>query len=313
MVLIESNSSAILIELMKNRSAGEMIQAYQALIDRLNASGLFPTEHILNNECSDQFKKQIKLNNMTYQLIPPHDHRRHRVDKAIQTFKDHFISILCGLDASFPLHLWDRLLVQAEHTLNMVHPAWMLKAVLAYTYLYEQHDYNSHPFAPLRCKVEAHVVPEIWETWAPHTTSGYYIGNAMEHYCCHNVYISNTKSMRVCSSVFFKQRYLTMPTLTPSDTLLKAADTLADAITGVLPVAMVTDDAITHYSRSSTSKPIATKTQLKLKGCAHWLHKLKGCSRSNQSRVPIWILLITPWWTLLMTYQEANRNFPHLK
>jgi hypothetical protein len=85
-------------------------------------------------------------------------------------------------------------------------------------------------------KVEAHVVPEIRETWAPHTASGYYIGNAREHYRCHNVYINNTKSKRVCSSVFFKHKYLTMPTLTPSDALIKAADSLADAITGVLPI-----------------------------------------------------------------------------
>ncbi len=98
---------------------------------------------------------------MTYQLIPLHNHRRNQAKKAIQTFKDHFASILCGTDPSFPLHLWVRLLIQAEHTLNMLRPAQMLKTVLAYTYLYGQHDYNSNPFAPLGCKVEAHIVPEI--------------------------------------------------------------------------------------------------------------------------------------------------------
>ena len=245
MVLVESDSSAILVEPMKNRTAGEMTRAYQTLVDRLNESGIFPKEHILDNECSDQFKKTIKANKMTYQLVPPHDHRRNRAEKAIQTFKDHFVSILCGTDSSFPLNLWDRLLTQAEMTLNMLRPARMLKTVSAYTYLYGQHDYNSNPFAPLGCKVEAHVVPEVRETWAPHTASGYYIGNASEHYRCHKVYISDTRSTRVCSSVFFKHKYLTMPTLTPSDALIKAADTLSDAITGVLPVSTITNDAIT--------------------------------------------------------------------
>jgi hypothetical protein len=121
----------------------------------------------------------------------------------------------------------------------------MLKTISAYTYLYGQHNYNNHPFAPLGCKVEAHVVPEIQETWAPHTASGYYIGNAREHYRCHNVYISNTKSTQVCSLVFFKHKYLTMPTLTPSDALIKATNILADAITGALPISTITDDAIT--------------------------------------------------------------------
>jgi hypothetical protein len=246
MVLTESDSLAILVEPMKNRSAGEMARAYQALIDRLNATGIFPLEHILDNECSALFKQQIQLNKMTYQFVPPHDHRRNQAKKAIQTFKDHFVSILCGTDPSFPLHLWDWLLSQAEHTLNMLRPTRMLKTVLAYTYLYRQHDYNSNPFAPLRCKVEAHVVPEICKTWAPHTASGYYIGNAMEHYCCHNVYIPDTKGTHVYSSIFFKHKYLTMPTLTPSDALIKAADTLSEAITSVMPVSSITNDAATQ-------------------------------------------------------------------
>jgi hypothetical protein len=58
-VLTKSDSLAILVELMKNRSAGEMVQAYQALIDRLNATSIFPLERILNNKCSALFKQQI--------------------------------------------------------------------------------------------------------------------------------------------------------------------------------------------------------------------------------------------------------------
>jgi hypothetical protein len=126
-----------------------MVQAYQTLINCLNATGIFPLEHILDNECSALFKQQIQLNKMTYQLVPPHDHRRNQAEKTIQTFKDHFVSILCGTDSSFPLHLWDRLLSQAEHTLNMLRTAQMLKTILAYTYLYGQHGYNSNSFAPL--------------------------------------------------------------------------------------------------------------------------------------------------------------------
>jgi len=83
--------------------------------------------HILDNECSAEFKERIKSNNMKYQLVPPHDHRWNIAKKVIQVFKAHFISILCGADKSFPLHLWDRLLGQAEHTLNMLtgsHPSW---------------------------------------------------------------------------------------------------------------------------------------------------------------------------------------------
>ena len=107
MVLNEVDSDAILIEPMKNRPAGEMIRAYQVLIDRLNSMGIFPKLHILDNECSTELKVVIKNNKMTFQLVLPHNHRCNIAEKAIQMFKDHFISILCGADKKFPLHLWD--------------------------------------------------------------------------------------------------------------------------------------------------------------------------------------------------------------
>ena len=181
---------------------------------------------------------------MQYQLVPPHDHRRNIAEKAIQVFKAHFISILCGADKSFPLHLWNRLLGQAEHTLNMLRTSKMTPTVSAYAYLWGKHNYDANPFAPLGCKVEAHVTPGTRETWAPHTASGFYIGNAWEHYCCHKIYISDTKHVRTCLTVFFKHKYLTMPTITPVDALIRAADSLTDAIGGLIPTPTCTMDAV---------------------------------------------------------------------
>jgi hypothetical protein len=103
---------------MKNRSAGEIICAYQDLVDCLCSASIQPKIHLLDNECSTKFKERIKSNNMEYQLVPPHDHRQNIAETAIKVFKAHFISILCGCDKSFPLHLQDRLLPQAKHTLN---------------------------------------------------------------------------------------------------------------------------------------------------------------------------------------------------
>jgi hypothetical protein len=92
--------------------------------------------------------------------------------------------------------------------------------------------------------VEAHVVPGKRETWAPHTVSGYYIGNAMQHYRCHDIYIPDTKGTRTCETVFFKHKYLTMPTLTTADALIQAADSLTAAIDRTSPQPGMTRDAI---------------------------------------------------------------------
>ena len=193
MVLIKIDSNAILVEAMKNCTTGEMIHAYQVLVERLCSAGINPTMHILDNECPAKFKERIKSNNMKYQLVPPHDHRRNITEKAIQVVKAHFISILCGADKSFPLHLWDRLLRQEEHTLNMLRTTKTTPSVSAYAYILGEHNYNANPFAPLGCKVEAHVMTGTRETWAPHTASGFYIGNTKEHYQCHEIYICDAK------------------------------------------------------------------------------------------------------------------------
>ena len=66
-------------------------------------SGITPTMHILDNECSEEYKQAIMKNHMKYQLVPPHDHRRNIAEKAIQVFKDHFVSVLCGTAVKFPM------------------------------------------------------------------------------------------------------------------------------------------------------------------------------------------------------------------
>ena len=53
-------------------------------------------------------------------LVPPHYHRLNPAGKAIQSFKNHFVAGLSSTNPFFPLHLWDRLLPQAEKTLNML-------------------------------------------------------------------------------------------------------------------------------------------------------------------------------------------------
>jgi hypothetical protein len=48
----------------------------------------------------------------------------------------------------------------------------------------------------------------------------------------------------MCSSVFFKHKYLTMPSLTTVDALIQAADNLTTALAGVIPPPSMTNEAI---------------------------------------------------------------------
>ncbi len=96
----------IFCELMKNRTEDKMITAYQRMVDRMEISGLGLKHHRLDNKCSKKFKQCIRKNGMNHKLVPPDNHQRNIAEQAIQTFKNHFVSILSGVDDRFPLSLW---------------------------------------------------------------------------------------------------------------------------------------------------------------------------------------------------------------
>ncbi len=121
MVLVEIDGNYIDTEPMKNKTEGSMIKAYLALWERLTATGIVnPTTHIMDNEASAEYKKVIRKN-CTIQLVPPNNHRCNLAERAIQTFKSHFIAFLTGVDDTFPMQLWDKLLPQTIVTLNLLH------------------------------------------------------------------------------------------------------------------------------------------------------------------------------------------------
>ena len=52
MVLIKIDRNAILVKAIKICIAGEMIRAYQVLVEHLRSAGVNPIMHILDKECS---------------------------------------------------------------------------------------------------------------------------------------------------------------------------------------------------------------------------------------------------------------------
>jgi hypothetical protein len=156
-----------------------------------------------------------------------------------------------------------------------------------------QTQYNSNPFTLLGCKVEAHVTPGNQETWAPHTASSFYIGNAWEHYRCHKIYICDTKHTRTCLTAFFKHKYLTMPTINPSNAFICMADYLTYAFLGLIPAPTCMQDAVNQLmiifkQQAHTANDAATTQgvlreqvqaeRLIKEGAKYW-HKHRGKQR----------------------------------
>jgi hypothetical protein len=72
---------------MKSRSASEWVKAYDHIHQELTAKGFKPKLQTLDNEASAALKKKITTNDVEYQLVPPHCHRRNAAEGAIRTFK----------------------------------------------------------------------------------------------------------------------------------------------------------------------------------------------------------------------------------
>ncbi len=96
---------------------------------------------------------------MTYQLVPSDDHWRNMAKKAIQTFKDHFIGVLSRCAATMPIHLWCQLLPQIKRQLLLLRQLQLHPNLSAYAHVYEQHDYNKHPYVPIGMEAMVHDKP----------------------------------------------------------------------------------------------------------------------------------------------------------
>ena len=88
------------------------------------------------------------------------------------------------------------------------------------------------PLAPLGCAVEMHESTNRQTSWDPHSLSGWYLGTLTEHYRCHRIFCKKTCIERILDTVFFQHRYITQPTVTPEDQLIKAVGDLLPVLHG---------------------------------------------------------------------------------
>jgi hypothetical protein len=232
---------------MKSRSASEWVKACDHIHQELTVKGFKPKLQNLDNEASAALKTFFTANDGEYQLVPPHCHLHNAAERAIRTFKEDFVAGISSVDPTFPLHFWDRLLPQAEITLNLLRTSRLHPQLSAAAHFHGLVDYNKTSFAPPGCKIIAHEKPGKRRTWAPHGQHGYSLGPEMHHYRCQNVYISSTASERIVDTLEFFPHNYKMPQLSSTDILIMAAKDMTDALQNThpeVPFTHVGDDTI---------------------------------------------------------------------
>ena len=109
-VLYDYDSNAILAAPIKSRQTDHLIAGYDFCYNQLKQAGIIPTLQRLDNKVSKELIASIESKQHHYQLANDHDYYHNLAERAIKTFKSHFIFILIGTDERFPPHLWCRLI-----------------------------------------------------------------------------------------------------------------------------------------------------------------------------------------------------------
>ena len=132
----------------------------------LKQRGLYPAIQIMDNECPALLKRYF-TKKKEFQLVLPNLHQNNMAEKAIGTFKDHLITILCSCDPYFPMHMWCRLIRQATTTLNLLRQSRINPRLSAEAQLNGASVFNAAPLAPPETKAVIYEKPRKMKDVVP--------------------------------------------------------------------------------------------------------------------------------------------------
>jgi hypothetical protein len=235
LVLYDYDSNYIHVEAMRDRTGAEILAAYQRAHTLLSSRGLRPQLQRLDNEASAVLQAYLGSQDVDFQLAPPHVHRRNAAERAIRTFKNHFIAGLCSTDEKFPIKLWDQLLPQALITLNTLRGSRINPQLSAWAQVHGEFNYNNTPLAPPGTRVLVHEKPGVRPSWSPHAVDGWYLGPALKHYRSYRVWITETGRERIADTLAWFPTQVVMPTASSAEVAAAAARDLITALQNPSP------------------------------------------------------------------------------
>ena len=85
--LYDYDANIILQHPLKSRQGKEIADTFHATFLKSTKHGYATKLFILDNECSNDLKLAILNTNSTFELVPPHQHRRNAAERAIRAAK----------------------------------------------------------------------------------------------------------------------------------------------------------------------------------------------------------------------------------
>ena len=215
---------------MKKRTKESYLTAHKEGVEYFQSRGYQPTCQRMDNEISNDFCAYLRKHGINIDLAPPHQHRRNKAERAIRTFKNHFIATLAGVDPAFPICAWNELLEHVEITLNLLRPSEVHPRQSAWEAMNGAYDYDAHPLAPPGTAVTVHEKPDQRSSWGKHGVPGFYVGPAMNHYRCYTVWVTHTGSVRYTDTLAWHPHGYQWEVHSPVAMVSEIAESLAAAL-----------------------------------------------------------------------------------
>ena len=224
-------SNYIHLEPMKNRSSTEYKATFEKGLEFYESKMQIISKFIIDNESSREIEKFFESKNLTYQYVPPKNHRSNQAERAIDTAKSHVISSLQSTDPTFDLKEWPKLLPQIEITLNWLRVSPLNAHMSAYGNMFGPYDYKKNPMVPLGTLVMFYEAKkDRTSAFGNKGIQGNYIGPSLKHYRCYRIYNRETKAIiNTDTVIFYPQRYI-LPGNNSIEHLDKAITYLSDVL-----------------------------------------------------------------------------------
>ena len=231
MLAYHDAANVILVQPFQSKGDHHRIPAYNIIRTRLKSRGINVDQQVLDNEISAAYSNTItEVWKCKLQKVPPDMHRRNKAERAIRTFKAHFISILASVDQGFPRNRWDLLLPQAEITVNLLRQSSLRPHISAWKHFNGPFNFDATPMGPPGCKAIAHAKGSTRLSWDYRGHMGFYVGPAVDHYRCYKIIKTSTSAVIVSDTVVFQHPTLSVPTLTTTDRIIHCLRALTVAI-----------------------------------------------------------------------------------
>ena len=223
------------IECIPNRSAPSYVAAYRRALSFFAALGHLPTLIKLDNETSALLESFLRSEaTIDFEYVAPNDHRANRSERAIQSFKNHFLASFSSVAADFPMKHYDECIQQIELTLSLLRPYAGNPAISSYEGLYnKKYDFLAHPIAPIGTKVAIYNDATSRESWEPHSTPGHFLRSAPNHYRSFVVIDAITNTPRITNTLDWFPAPLCLPGSTKEEIILAALSSLNTTLSNI--------------------------------------------------------------------------------